>query len=514
MRTRSRSLAVIVYARRHVPEMDAVLLLPHIGGLASHNADQAVLLLARLRMQRIPVPRDAYMAALKGMAQGGTLQSASPKAASVVKMLTADHGAVGPEQLASELVDSCTSMSELQAVHDWAVAGKVADVGTCAAAVAAYLRCTAGQPPSSQRLAAWWILKTIRTHAAAGKLVPAALHLQLLRRLIGLKFRAAAEIQFENLRGHPDYETVVSTALLQDLVVLCGVRSARDGMDYGSIAVERRLTKAGLGANVRHFLTAVWGQLEHLHNLQFRQHARQDQEGETQLSTFPTLDAHVALLTTCSLQGDLPALQHAHQLIRQRYPAAEFRVDVQRLLVAGASRAGDPLATLEYVRHVAAPDVQTCTCLLHSVRSLASYHHLDALLQHIARAHPPGLDLPRELQAACFNIAQSEVVGGKGVVLVPVPSSAPRRNAGSTASSALLQPLSVLVGMRKSVTAHYFLVHVHRDGSVQLHGRAHTFTELQAAIEAFEQAPAGPTTCGSFGCIAHGAPAAPEPSLD
>ena len=91
--------AVLSSVRRFSSSFDATLLLPFIAPLAESNVDQAVLLLARLRLAGVPVPRHVYVTALLSLVRTGQLRLDTPKAGAILKMMTADHGAMSTSQV-------------------------------------------------------------------------------------------------------------------------------------------------------------------------------------------------------------------------------------------------------------------------------------------------------------------------------------------------------------------------------------------------------------------------------
>ena len=401
-------------------------------------------------------------------------------------------------------------VTDLQLVHDWAAGNNTLDTALFAATLDTFLRLTAGQAESAQRQAVWWAMKVVRQYSVAQVTCPGSLHVALLQRLIHIRFRAAAAIQFEHIRAHAEYPALVTSSMLVALVELCGLRSARPATHNTPITQERRLHKIGLGEDVRQFLMTVWHELERLHGNAHRRTAAQASLAGLDLPTtspFPSPEAHMALLRTCSQQGDMAAMQHAHKLIHERFPQLEFSAATSALLVQGASRAGDAPSALFYLQRTGTPTVPLLRALLHSIRSVSAYHHFNTHIAHVAKHADDRLDLGADIDTACRTIAQSDILSGHDVALVPIPATSPVRHPGTGSSSALVNARQrVMVGVRKSVSAHYFIV-THAADHVAL-ASGERFSEIHDVIQAFEHAPAGPSTCVRFGCLSHGSKAA------
>ena len=169
-------------ARRFGATIEPERYFPFVSSLAEVAPDQAVLLMARLRMDKVRLPREVYLRALLGMIKAGDFKLGTTRVQSVLKMLSSDDKASSVSNVFADIIAHVTTIDDLKLVHTVAVAEKLQSPLLYASTLAAYLNVTANILESSQRHCAWWILRTIRKYELVDKLMaPAHLHLAVGR---------------------------------------------------------------------------------------------------------------------------------------------------------------------------------------------------------------------------------------------------------------------------------------------------------------------------------------------
>jgi hypothetical protein len=503
-------------ARRTGVDIDSKYVLPFVSPLAESHPDQAVLLLARLRLNKIAVPRHAYLDALIAMTKIPGFKFSATRVQSVVKMMAADSAHVSSGDVVCEMLGRAPKLDDVKAIYAMADQERLADDHVLDHVVEAYLRVTDGRPAVTQRHDAWWILKTLRTCTHQKIYVSAQAHVALLQRLIALRFRAAATIQFQNLRAHPDYAAHVTAPLLLSLLPLCSQRSVRAPVDGDMVASDSRMFHgAGMAADTRLFMHSIWDELERLHNTLYRSSTRNAKlnpsgagsDGDVVRSTYPSEAAHRILLDTCSAIGDKQAMAFAYKLMQDRYPACARGDDVLVSLVEGAARAGDPGATLVYSKLRGVFDVRAAKALLHSIYTLDTYHYFATAIADIQRHQEVVLDIKAELQLACHRIAHAELTPDRLYVAIPIPALHAAYKGGDTRSTTTLGPFKrsthCIVGIRRNNIPHFIITaYDHINNTVS--SPFGSCNEMYELITQFEGSKQGPQTCAQFNCLTHG----------
>ena len=480
-------------ARRHEVALQKALFLPHVAGLVSANPDAAILLMAKLRTDKFKIPLDVYYKVAYTLLTSAKTGLSSPKLQSLMKMMGADHEAVSNEQLVMTGIRDAQTYEDLVLLFDLVQEAKSLTADMCIPLIDSYLRTSEHRSESSQRASAWWILKSMRGFANMKIDIPIDVHYRVLQRLVQIKFRNAAAVEFATVRSHPSYFKTVTAEMLVSLVELCSVRSVRPLDAALRKSTEQRRFRVGLDSSTQQFLNEVWEDLESLHSLALSPEAQ-----------IPSESAHTNLLKTYAQQGDLSGVRKAYKLLQSRYPTAARNREVCDALIQGAALADDPMAAIDFSRmHLDGGFTSnTARILLSSIRSVSTYHHFAAILKELSqyREQLTAFSLNDEIEGLCQQIVEFEMSGTDShTFALPVPRldfPAPQQSTDFATRG------KIVIGVRRNVAVHVFVVqnlvnsHLIKIGD-------QTFETLDEAVAQFSNNIDNRVACVKFGCRTH-----------